>query len=319
MTALLWFLLLVSLVLFAAAALVVITGIYLRGDDDAAARHRYVALLCEAVLQPRDETNGLLPFVDGNDSPEMLGRLMCDFRRLVAEYSFRKVREIVAAASVEEFYLGRFLRGGGYADVESLSVLGSIPLSAEGMDELLWRRTDNRLAGLQAAMLRLNSEPERMLDIIASHDDLTPHMAARIAQHAAPDRLRLDWAACLASRNDNLRLLGLSLAGLYRIDAAGESVCELFADSSPRVAHAALHCAVLLNLPLDDGLERHVRSLSEQQRRAAYRMFVRNGYSRRVMRRFEVYERGLDSGLDEYIGNGLNVRSRILGREKVEV
>ena len=302
-------------VVFVVCAVAVMRKLYFGHSSDVGGERRYVALLCDLFLQHDDEIP-FLTFVTRNDSAECLGRVMEAFSRLVAEYAPRQVKEMVVDAAVEEFFVGRMLRSGGYDNVANMAVLSAIPLSAEGMEEVAGYRCENRFSDYFATVIRLNSEPQRVHDVLAEHSEMNIHLAARLAVRLSRDRARIDWRRCYDSNSVNLRLVGLSLTGIYHIAEAEESVYDMLWSEHSEVGDAAVRCLVLLNLSLEhNGLIEYLGRLDEQGRRAMYRMFVRTGYSRRSLRRFAEYEAERNSGLADQIKREFGTRRRSLAGE----
>lgn len=309
--------LVVHVVILLVCVVAVVKRLYFDRRHDVAKERRYVALLCDMLLRPDDDVP-FLTFVGREDSPECLGYVMEAFRRQVAEYSPRQVKEMVVAAAVEEFFVGRMVRNHGYRDVPAMTVLSSIPLSAEGMEEVAGHGCDNLFSDYLVTVIRLGTEPQRVCEVLSEHEKMDAHMAARLAVRMAHDRVRVDWERCLARADINLKLVGLSLVGTYHIVEAEERIYELLLHESQEVSEAALKCVVQLNLSLDhDNIVTHISWLGDDERRSVYRMLVQGGYSRKALRRFAEHEARVGSGLDGQIRREFGARRRSLVGEKV--
>ena len=270
-------------------------------------------LLCDTIMKPIESGELQLSFVSRHDSGRLLGELLCDFKRLVSEYTFGKVRSVVADAGVEDYYLERLRHSHGYSKLSCLDILTSLPLSGPGMEEVVCCHEDNSHSDFYMLFLSINFSPKKVKEIVGRSKPFTIHSAARVTERLVHDRVEIDWNECLRSGNDNLVLLGLSLAGMYHIEEAEGQICEHVLGGKQLISRAALICAVMLNMPPSSWeLYEYVSGLNIVERRSVYRMFVRVGYSRKILRPFVEYESECGSGLDDYIKMNMNIRRRVL-------
>lgn len=198
------------------------------------------------------------------------------------------LRRIVATYGLDDLLVRRIRRARGYRRAYYLSLLALLPAGESAVRRAARYDRGNRSVRFYALLLRLTNDPSRSMRLIADYPRaLTPFEIGEIVSLLRRGVLPIAYGPLVASRNRNLRALGLAIVRRFGIEEAEPALLRIV-DEEPAdgLAREALFTLCALRRPLSRRAVAHrVASMDRAERRALLRRMAFEGYAAGALRR----------------------------------